>query len=84
MVKGNAARMERQMAITWKRVPRQGFMNSHWIGFDDNGNAVWKISQRKPASASKMHNTRVAYLVRLPSGGAQQFPNVAAAKQAAQ
>lgn len=70
--------------IFWTRVPRQGFIASHWVGLDaPDGRALFRIDQRKPATASRHNNTRMAYLAALPRGTAKKFPNVAAAKAAA-
>lgn len=73
--------------IMWKRVARQGFIGSHWIGYI-NGVERFRIDQRKPSSAGRRSNTRHAYLARKPNTlayqTAERFDNVAAAKAHAQ
>ena len=70
--------------IEWTRVTshdqhgKRGFIASHWVGAI-SGRAVFKIEQRKLASATR-HNTRVALLFRLPSVHVGTFNNVGEAK----
>jgi hypothetical protein len=66
---------------TWKTVPRRGFVARHWVGVDENG-TEWRIDQRKPSDAGRLHNTRLAILRRMPNGTPRQFDDVPSAKAA--
>ena len=69
--------------VTWKKMPRKGFVPAHWVGFDETGRERFKINQRKPPSAGRRQNTRYAILFLMPNGGGTGFDNVAEAKAAA-
>jgi hypothetical protein len=72
------------MPLTWKRMPRKAFMPSHWIGTDEVGRECFHILQRARPGTSRHSRERVAELFRLGAGCVGTFPNVGAAKDAAQ
>jgi len=69
------------MSIIWKRVPRKGFIFSHWLGEREDG-ATFKIYQR--VRGGRTRRIVSTYMANIRDAHAVEYPNVAAAKKAAE
>jgi hypothetical protein len=65
-----------QKYIEWRRVPRKGFVASHWVGMTSNGQSLFTIDQRRTGRTKVRVTT---YLTR-KNGSAEVCPSLSAAK----
>lgn len=69
--------------LIWSRIPRKGFVPSHWVAHDENGTEMFSIWQKKPTWAGRQ-NIREAHLFMSPPlGHCGTYDTVLLAKQAA-
>jgi hypothetical protein len=66
--------------LTWTRIPRIGFIASHWIARDRDGKEMFIIRQRITKHGRQGPRTVRAVLI----PGHESFDNVAQAKAAAE